>query len=118
MHETITALAAQMPVCAGISESLLASLCSVAEAELDRHLPEDVTPQSLGLRYTAAAAMLAASMAVTVSGGGEASMKAGNLSVTRGEKGRNAAASLRNAAYMLLAGSIEPDDFAVLGVEL
>ena len=80
MHETITALAAQMPVCAGISESLLASLCSAAEAELDRHLMQDITPQSLGVRYTAAAAMLAASMAVTVSGGG-ASLTVGDNAV-------------------------------------
>jgi len=118
VHETIISLPAQMPVCGGISSTLLSYLCSAAEAELDRHLLTDVTPTSLGVRYITAAAMLAASMAVTVSGSREESMKAGNLSVSDKEGGRATAAALRSGAYALLAGSIKLDDFAVLEVEL
>ena len=116
MQETILALVKEMPVCSGMSDALLGALVSAAQAELERRLPEDVTAQSLGGRFTLAAAMLAASMAANVSGGAE-SLKAGSLTVTQKESGHALAAALRKSAFALLADTVAPDDCVFLGVE-
>lgn len=117
MHETILALVKEMPLCGGLSNTLLTAFASAAQAELERRLPEDVTAQSLGTRFTTAAAMLAASMAATVSGG-EESMKAGNLSVTQKAGGHALASAMRNGAFALLADTVAPDGFACMEVKL
>lgn len=117
MHQSIVNLASQMPVCAGISSTLLSSLCTAAQAELERRLLSEVTAQSLGDRFLCAAALLAASMCAAISGGDEESLRAGSVAVSRRSGGKARASELRAEAFGLLDGSIVMDGFAVLGVD-
>lgn len=119
MHQSILALAAQIPVSAQVGQALLDAFCTAAEAELRRRLHSGIEAETLGERFVCAAAMLACAMCAAASEGEGESLRAGNVSVSRASgSGRKAAADLRAEAFALLHDCVEDDGFAFLGVEL
>ena len=118
MHQSILALAAQMPASAQVGQALLDVFCSAAEETLRRRLLGGIEAEALGERFACAAALLACAMCAAAGESGEESLRAGNVSVSRkGGSGNKTAASLRAEAFALLQDCVTDEGFAFLGVE-
>ena len=118
MHQSILTLAAQMPSAAQVGQALLEVFCSAAEETLRRRLHSGIEAEALGERFVCAAALLASSMCAAAGEGGEESLRAGNVSVSRkGGSGNKTAAALRAEAFALLQDCVTDEGFAFLGVE-
>jgi len=119
MHQSILALAAQMPASAQVGQALLDAFCTAAEDTLRSRLHSGIEPETLGERFVCAAAMLACAMCAAASEGEGESLRAGNVSVSRKSgSGHKAAAALRAETFALLQDCVTDDGFAFLGVEL
>ena len=101
------------------SEESLRCLCRSAIAQLEGRLADGVSPVEIEALFVTAAALLTVSLhAQLVFSQGSTTLRAGNISVSRGQKNdsQQYALSLRQQAELLLGDYLREQDFAFRGV--
>ena len=116
MLEEITAIASELSHATQAEENVLDKLCAAACQELDGKLREGISKEDCEGAFTCAAAWLAAAALASARSSGEdvASLRAGDLSVTK----RSAAEyeRLRRQAWELMAPYVKDSGFCFRGV--
>ncbi len=97
----------------------LERLCAAAAAELEARLREGVTSESIQQTFVTATGLLAMAMyADTAAAGGESSVRAGSVEVSKRSSGsvRASAAALRRQAEAMLSAYLADRGFDFRGV--